>query len=73
MSRNTAWGNKAYREVRRNGGSKEEAKEASRKASEEYYKQLREKQFGNCGDYNDNVWDWDHPINDGSWHTAEDL
>lgn len=45
-NRNTAWGNRAYKEVRRNGGSKEEAKKAANEASERYWKRERDRQFG---------------------------
>lgn len=73
MAKNTAWGNKAYNEIRRNGGSKEEAKEAASKATEAYYQHTIERQFGNIVSYNNDVSDFNNDINNGSWHTSEDL
>jgi hypothetical protein len=71
-NKNTAWGNKAYKETRRNGGSKQQAKQAANNASERYYNQIRERQFSNSNDYGD-VSDFNNSKNNGSWHTSEDL
>mgnify|MGYP003634081418 CR=1 len=46
MGNNTAWGNKAYKEKRSNGGSKQEAKKASKEASESYWDREADRQFG---------------------------
>lgn len=46
MGNNTAWGNRAYKETRKNGGSKQEAKEAAKKASELYWRKTADRQFG---------------------------
>lgn len=73
MSKNTAWGNKAYNEIRRSGGSKEQAREASDKASEAFRKHIQDNQFGRRGSYDNDVADFNNTINDGSWHTASDL
>jgi hypothetical protein len=73
MGRNTAWGNKAYKEVRRNGGSKDEAREASNRATELYHQQTRERQFGKCGSHDNDVSDFNNSLNDGYWHTSDDL
>lgn len=73
MSKNTAWGKKAYRQVRTNGGSKEEAKQASLKATNNYYQHVRERQFGKCGFYNEDVSDFNNSKNNGAWHTSNDL
>jgi hypothetical protein len=75
MSKNTAWGNKAYKKARHNGGSKEEAKQASAQATERYHQQTRERQFGFCKDYNFDGHDFDSSINGNGagWHLSEDL
>jgi len=73
MSKNTAWGNKAYNETRRSGGSKEQAREASSKASEAFHKHIQANQFERRGSYVNDVSDFNNSINDGSWHTADDL
>lgn len=73
MGRNTAWGNNAYKETRSNGGSKQEAKQASSEATERYHQQTRDRQFGNCGSQDNDVSDFNNTINDGSWHTSDDL
>lgn len=41
-NRNTAWGNRAYKEVIKNGGSKEEAKQASKNESEKFWQNRRD-------------------------------
>lgn len=73
MSKNTAWGNNAYRETRANGGSKEEARSASKSASESYSKHVQEQQFGNKSSHESDVSDFNNSKNDGAWHTADDL
>lgn len=73
MSRNTAAGNNAYRETRRSGGSKEESKQASTNASEKYHQQTRDRQFGNGSSKDNDVSDFNNSINDGAWHTSENL
>jgi hypothetical protein len=73
MSKNTAWGNKAYKETRVNGGSKEDARSASQSASESYSKHIQQQQFGNSSSYESDNTDYNNPINNGSWHTANDL
>jgi hypothetical protein len=73
MGKNTAWGNNAYKEVRRGGGSKEDAKQAQKEATEKYYEQTRERQFGKCSSYDNDVSDFNNRANDGSWHTADNL
>ena len=40
-NRNTAAGDKAYKGVRKNGGSKDSAKQASKQASENYWDGLK--------------------------------
>jgi len=68
MGNNTAWGQNAYRESRRNGGSKEDAKEAQSIASEKYYAHVKNQQYSRVSsDYEDddsddrynNARDWD--------------
>lgn len=75
MGRNTAWGNKAYKEVRSSGGSKDEARQASQEATEKYYAKVRSDQSRIAGHYEDDKHDFDSSFNgEGTnWHTAEDL
>jgi hypothetical protein len=72
MAKNTAWGNNAYKEVRRSGGSKAEAKQASSNASKAYGEHVQSQQFSGRSSDN-NVSDFNNSANDGAWHTAEDL
>ncbi len=73
MGKNTAWGNKAYSEVRSNGGSKEQAREASNQASESYRQHVQENQFGGCGSHDNDMSDVNNSANDGAWHTSENV
>ncbi len=73
MSKNTTWGNNAYKEVRKSGGSKEQARESQSQANEKYHEQTRERQFGKCSSYDNDVSDFNNSANDGSWHTSDDL
>lgn len=74
MGKNTSWGNKAYRETRANGGSKEESKQASQRANQLYHEKIIERQFGKLDPNHDNdLSDFNNSINDGSWHTSDDL
>ena len=72
--KNTAHGHEAYKQVRANGGSKLEARKVMEVTSQKHTEQRIERQFGHSKSrYNDDVSDFDHPINDGGWHTADDL
>jgi hypothetical protein len=73
MGNNSAWGRMAYKEAKKNGGSIEDAKNAQRQADESYWSQTKERQFGKSPDYDNDVSDFGNSINDGAWHTAEDL
>jgi len=73
MGKSSAAGNRAYKETRSNGGSKEQCKQASKEADERYYQKVRENQFGRIKGRDNNVSDFNNPINDGSWHTSDDL
>jgi hypothetical protein len=74
MSKNTAWGNKAYKESRAEGGSKAEARAASESASAAYTEHVQNQQFGRASsNFNENLHSANHSKNDGAWHTAEDL
>lgn len=71
--KNTAWGNKAYKETRANGGSKEQARIASANASDKYTKHVQQQQFGKKSSFESNANNFNDSKNDGSWHTADDL
>ena len=73
MKKQTAWGNKAYKETIANGGSKEEAKIASSTASDKYIRHVQQQQFGNKNSFESNVSSFNDSRNDGRWHTADDL
>lgn len=73
--RNTAWGNTAYKETKRNGGTKSECKQASLEATEKYHKHTQQRQFGSDKNYESKNHDFDSDINGNGtrWHTADDL
>lgn len=71
MGKNSAAGQRAYRETRSNGGSKEQAKEACNNANQNYYQ--REQQRHSSNNVTHKPHEWDDDINDGCWHTADDL
>lgn len=71
--KNTAWGNKAYKETRANGGSKEAARIASSNASEKYTKHVQQQQFGKNRSFESDVSKFNDSKNDGCWHTSDDL
>ena len=73
MGKIPAWGKKAYNETRKNGGSKEEAKVAQQLASEEYSRHLYQQRFGRSNSFKSDVSNFNNSINDGRWHTADDL
>lgn len=74
MKVGTSWANKAYNETRKNGGTKEEARIASKEAREEYIQHVINQQARHSGDDCDcNIYDEDHEVNDGGWHTGSDL
>lgn len=75
MGRNTAWGNNAYKETKQNGGSKEECKNAASIASDRYWEQTRQRQFGNCGNSSNDNSDFDSDANGNGtrWHDSDDL
>lgn len=73
MKVGTSWANKAYSETRKNGGTKEEARIASKEAREEYIQHVRNQQARYSDDYDSNVYDENHEVNDGGWHTGSDL
>lgn len=73
MGKNTAWGQKAYKETMKSTGSKSEAKQAQSEATEKYHQQTRERQFGNCSSNDNDVSDFDNSANNGAWHTSDDL
>lgn len=75
MGRNTAWGTNAYREARREGGSKEEAKVAQSEASDRYSKSTQERQFGNSDEMNNDGSDFGSDINRNGthWHDSSDI
>lgn len=71
--KNTAWGNRAYKEARKNCLSKEEAKQKKIEATEKYYEKVKEQQFKNNNYDLEDLTDFNNSKNSGSWHTAEDL
>lgn len=73
MKVGTSWANKAYSETRKNGGTKEEARVASKEAREGYIQHVRNQQARYSDDYDSNVYDENHEVNDGGWHTGSDL
>lgn len=74
MKVGTSWANKAYSETRKNGGTKEEARIASKDAREKYIQHVINQQAKySGGDYDCNIGDQNHEINNGRWHTSSDL
>jgi len=73
MSQQSTAGKKAYRDARIAGKSKSEAKQASITADNEYYQKVRDNQMKYAGIHNSDPHAFDNGLNDGRWHTAEDL
>jgi len=69
---NTKKGEKAYREARKQGKSKLEAKKAYHEANEKWEKEVI-KSFDKYKDYDVYLSDFNHSKNDGRWHTSDDL
>lgn len=73
MSKNTAWGTKAYKEAIAAGLSKAKAKEAQVEANRRWWQKVGEWQLGRSGEVDLELYDFNHQKNSGSWHGAEDL
>jgi hypothetical protein len=69
---NTKSGDKAYREARKNGKTKSEAKQAYHEANEKWKKEVR-KSFEKYKDFDVDLSDFNNSKNSGRWHTSEDL
>lgn len=75
MGKNTAWGQKAYKETMKSTGSKSESKAAQQSANESYSSHIGEQQARGSGSksFDESVHDFNHSKNDGAMHTSEDL
>lgn len=68
----------AYNNARREGKSKEEAREIQQQAKSEYWEKRHQREFGGkkkeCDHYNEES-DFDSDLNGNgtNWHTAEDI
>lgn len=71
--KNTPWGKKAYLKTRKNGGSKEEARDNRDEADKKYHDHI----VRSFDKYKDNSvpenHEFDSPLNDGRWHDSNDL
>lgn len=72
MSKKTSWGQKAYSNTRKSGGSKSEARANQQTANKAYHDNAWSK-HNNSSSNESNNHSSDSSINNGSWHTASDL
>ncbi|APZ82917.1 hypothetical protein [Flavobacterium phage FL-1] len=75
MAKSNARSTKAYNEVRRNGGSKEEARAVSAQVYEKTTKEDFNRFMAKSSNYNEDGSDFDSDLNGNGtdWHTSEDL